>query len=238
MIRGGQCQGSTLAEITVTSFVLTLLMGAVFMMFQLGYRGFKTVTNRQNTHTQLAAVRAALQQDLQMSHYYGLGKVQSDTIKIGDEEITRSALSAVALSDWSDESSFRNLNEFAGTSALLGAPKWDRWIVYRVTHNPQGEMMRHVLMPPDDQAGAQLLRSPGALSSMVNDPNQTRVGWPLASTQRLATNVKDFDVSLDHETRSVSIGLTLESSVAGLRNEPESVKANFYIKPNNTGAVD
>jgi hypothetical protein len=238
MIRGRRQGGSSLAEVTVTTFVLTILMGAVFTMFQLGYRGFKTVTNRQNTHTQLAAVRAALQQDLQMSNYYGLSTVQSDLIKVGDKEVSRSALSAVALSDWNDESSFRNLSEFAATSALLGAPKWDRWIVYRVTHDPQGEMMRHVLIPPTNQNGAQLLRPPDQLSSMVNDPNKTRVGWPLAGTQQLATNVKNFDVVLDQDTRSVSISLTLESSESGLRNEPESVKANFYIKPHNTGAVD
>jgi hypothetical protein len=238
MMRRVPQAGSTLAEIAVTTLVLTLLMGTVFTMFQIGYRGFRTVTHRQNTHTQLAAVRASLQQDLQMSNFYGLAKVQSDPVTIQKDEVTRSALSAVALSDWSDESSFRNLNEFAGTSAVLGAPKWDRWVVYRVTHNPQGELMRHVLDPPSDQRGTQLLRAPDQLPSMVNDSNPTRVSWPLANTQRLARQVRDFDVALDHQTRSVSISLTIQSTKAGLKGRPETVQANFYIKPHNTGAVD
>ena len=235
MILRKSTQGSTLAELAVTSFVLTLLMGIVFMIFQAGYNGFQTVTDRQNAHTQLSAVRAALQQDLQMTDFYGLAALESTPIAVEGKEVARSALSAPALADWSDEKAFANLSDFGGGSAYLGAPRWNRWVVFRVTHNPQGELMRHVLSS-DGQEGAQLLRAPDQLPAMVSDANQTRTGWPLLGTQRLASNVADFDVALDPEARGVSICLTIQSQKP--KGEPEAVRANFFIKPHNTGAVD
>lgn len=236
MIRRRTELGSTLAELAVTSFVLTLLIGTIFLIFQAGYSGFQTVTDRQNAHTQLSAVRAALQQDLQMTDYYGLAVANSTPIAVNGKDVVRSTLSAPALADWSDEKAFSNLSDFGGVSAYLGAPRWNRWVVFRVTHNPQGELMRQVLSP-DGQEGPELLRAPSQLPAMASDANQTRTGWPLAGTQRLAAQVSDFRVTLDPEARGVSISLTI-CGKAKAKGEPEAVRANFFIKPHNTGAVD
>lgn len=229
MARGKR--GSSLAEFTIATFVFSLLLTTVFLLFGTGSRGFQSINERQDAQSQLSAVRAALQTDLQVTHFYGIFSREANSITVGEETISRDGLSCVALDSWAIGSNFGD----------AGTPLWNRWVVYRVTQEENGQLMRHVIEAGPGETGLALLKEPALLFTMVNDANPSRVGWRdvgLSGTQGIAQNIKDFKVTLDQKARAVDIKIQIRKESSKPNAKPEQVGANFFIQPHNTGPID
>lgn len=222
-------RGNTLAEVIVSMFVFVLILGLVFLLFGIGSRGFRTMETRQTAQNQLAAVRASLQRDLQVSHFYGVHLDDGGSFTVDGVSHPRHALSAVGLSDWDDPS---KVDE-------VGVPIWDQWVVYRATNKEKAEFMRHVVLPEAGQTGRRLLRSADRLSDLVatvvtHDPSWDRV----SSSQILARGVRGVKAALDGSERAVQIEVTLEQQTDPKNPKPDVITAVFYIKPHNTVPTD
>lgn len=156
-MRRPRSPGTTLIELLISMGILLLVLGAVFLLFAIGSRGFRTVEARQGAQNQLAAVRAALQRDLQLSHFYGMGLAENTSFTVGGESRPRHALSAVQLGDW----------EAPASRDMFGIPNWDRWVVFRVTNEAQGQLVRHLIEPAGGQRGRALLRPADGLAQLA-----------------------------------------------------------------------
>lgn len=203
-----------------------LLLGTVFMLFAIGSRGFRTVEARQGAQNQLAAVRASFQGDLQVSHFYGIHLDSSNTIPVAGTEQPRDAISAVALSDWESRDAF-------------GVPDWDQWVLYRVTYEEQGQLLRHVVAPEPGQHGRALLRAADGLPALARSVAPYNPAWDKVSPpQVLARGVRSLSAHLDQQQRAIEIAVTVEQKTAVENAKPDVVTATFYIKPHNTVPTD
>lgn len=218
-----------MAELLITTVILAFIFASIFLLFGVGSRGFHTVTNRQDTHNQLGAVRASLQADLQVTHYYGIGLVETFSRVVAGETLERDALSAVALEDWQSNTA----------ADLYGVPQWQHWVVYRVTQEDSGRLLRHICQPPTGLSGRELLQAPANLALWANSSSLSEPSWANLSPPRvLAERVKSFDVKLQDETRALEIQLALQSRPPLDKGRGELVTANFYIQPHNTVPID
>lgn len=225
----GLPRGATLVELIVSMLVFGLLMSMIFLLFGVGSRGFRTVEARQGAQNQLASLRASLQNDLQVSHFYGIFCREEGTRRIHGVDYPRHAFSAVALSDWNTP----------GSINAYGLPNWDRWSLYRVTNVDQGELVRHLVRPANGDRGRKLLREADriddlALSTEVMNPTWARVSRPSV----LARGVRSLELVRHDRERTVSVKMTVEQVTDPKNPKPDVVTASFYIKPHNTVPVD
>jgi type II secretory pathway pseudopilin PulG len=218
--------GLSLIELLISMTMFGLLLGAVFLLFDVGSRGFRTVESRQGAQNQLAAVRAAVQTDLQVSHFYGIHLDTSNSLFIEGEEEPRHALSAVGLSDWSQRDQF-------------GVPNWDQWVVYRVTHEPEGQLVRHLVSPRGGERGRQLLKPVSNLNQRARTVAPYEVAWgdPVLPNV-LARGVRSLQARLDQEQRAVELALTIVQKTDERDPKPDVITATFYVKPHNTVPTD
>lgn len=206
--------------------VFGLLLGAIFLLFDLGSRGFRTVERRQTAQNQLAAIRAAFQSDLQVSHFYGVHLNTANTFLVAGEQRPRHAVSVVSLSDWDQRDQF-------------GVPNWDQWTVYRVTHEEKGQLARHIVRPDAGQRGRQLLRQADDLDELARTVATYNVAWGNISPPGiLARGVRSLEARLDGQERAVEVAVTIEQKTDHLNPEPDVLTATFYIKPHNTVPTD
>lgn len=209
--------------------LFSLILASIFMLFSIGSRGFRTVTKRQDTHNQLAAIRASVQTDFSVSHFYGISVNELFPRIVNGENRARDSIAVVALEDWNDSASFDD----------FGVPQWDHWAVYRVTQEDLGVLVRHQATPGAGQVGRDLLRPPDNLPLWTNSSQLTNPAWnDLMQPRRLAQRVRSLDVNLDQEAHAVEIEISLEGSPDKQSGHSEVVSAVFYIKPLNTVPTD
>ncbi len=209
--------------------IFGLLLSMVFLLFGISSRGFRTIENRQGGQNQLAAIRASLQQDLQVTHFYGIFCREEGTRRIRGIDYLRHAFSAVAVSDWNSPTSVNN----------YGLPLWNRWTVYRVTNEDEGQLVRHLVRPANGDQGRALLREADRLDDLALSAEVINSSWARVSRPAvLARGVRSFELVRDDTERAVSIKITLEHKTDAHNPKPDVVTASFYIKPHNTVPVD
>lgn len=222
-------RGVTLVELIVSMLVFGLLLSMVFLLFGVSSRGFRTVENRQGAQNQLSAIRASLQQDLQVTHFYGIFRRQEVTRRIGNVNYPREAFSAVALSDWNSP----------GSTNDYGLPNWDRWAVYRVTNEDRGQLVRHLVRPANGERGRALLREADRLADLALSTEVMNSTWARVSSPAvLARGVRSLALDKHDRERAVSIEVTIEQKTDWENPKPDVITASFYIKPHNTVPVD
>ena len=222
-------QGFTLPELMVSMLTFSLITGMVFLLFGISSRGFRTVEARQSAQNQLAAVRAALQRDLQVTHFYGIFQRLGPTRRIDGVEYPRHGFSAVALEDWDRPESVN----------AYGVAAWDRWATYRVTNEDRGQLLRHLIQPRTGGRGRSLLREADGLSALVLSSEVMNSTWSRVSPPSvLARGVRSLEIRKHDTQRAVSIDLTIEQPTDPKNPRPDVLTASFYIKPHNTVPVD
>lgn len=227
--------GSTLAELLVSMGIFGTLLTAVFILFAIGSRGFYRVESQQGVQNQLAAIRASLSTDLELTHYYGIGVRENQTVIDGTSQ-HRDAFSAVALSDWSNFNSSSDYKMDEG----FGMPKWDRWVLYRIASESEGTLVRHILKPSDTLPGRAMLKDADRLTTLADKDEVYSASWGggIENTQVLARSVRSMQVELDLVPRTINITISLVQKAD--KNNPKSnlVKASFLVQPKNSVPTD
>ncbi len=211
--------------------VFGLMLTAVFLLFGVGSRGFHLVERRQIAQNQLAAIRAAVQQDLQTTHFYGIHVDDTTTIKVHGKKQPRNVVSAVSLSDWERDKNFSD----------AGVPLWNQWVVYRVTYEEKGQLVRHVVNPkPGSGRGRTLLRACDGFWDFRKTVAVNGRSWSadVARTQVLARNVRSFAAELVAERRAVGLRVTIEKQSDVRNTKPDVITAQFFVDPHNTVPSD
>ena len=218
--------GFTLIELIISMSMFLLLLGLIFLLFGIGSKGFRTVEARQGAQNQFAAIRSAFQNDLQVSHFYGIRPGPGTSFLIDGVEQRRDSLSAVALSDWEDRDQF-------------GLPDWNEWIYYRVTNEEHGQLVRHIIRPEPGQHGPDLLREADLPASIALSAVPFNPAWgKVKQTQILARDVRAMTAAVDQGERAVEIAVTIEQKTDEKNPKPDVITATFYIKPHNTVPTD
>ena len=195
----------------------------------MGSNGFRAISERQDVQSQISAIRASLQSDLQKTHFYGVFERESLPVTIDSVSISRDGLSCVSLDSWQNSSNFSD----------AGLPQWNQWVVFRVTHEEKGKLIRHVIDPNSGESGLALLKEPLLLATVINESQPSRSAWAdVTGTRNIAENIQDFQVKLDADARSVDITVTIKKDSIKSNLKSESVEANFFIQPHNTGPGD
>jgi type II secretory pathway pseudopilin PulG len=219
-------RGATLIELLISMSMFLLILATVFLLFGIASRGFRTVESRQLAQNQLAAIRASLQTDLQVSHFYGVRVDTSTSFLLKGVEQPRHALSAVALEDWDNRDTY-------------GVPIWDRWVAYRVSNEEKGQLLRHVVLPPAGQTGRALLRPADGLAMLAATVAPYNSAWANISPPLvLARGLRSLQAKLDNEQRAVELSVTIEQKAEGQSAKSDVLTATFYIKPHNTVPTD
>lgn len=220
--------GATLIELLIASGMFLLLLGTIFLLFGLGSRGLQTMEARQTGQNQLAAIRASFQNDLQLSHFYGLDMNGSNSVTIGGKSYRRDAFSAVTRSDWNSPDA----------QDAFGLPNWDQWVVYRSTLQEKGELLRHVVKP-EGENGRRLLRAADQLAMLASASTPYNSAWARVSPpQVLARDIRSLKVHLDDIHRAVEIEVAIEKKVDLKNPKPDVLTTKFYVKPHNTVPTD
>lgn len=210
--------------------LFSLVMTTVFMLFELGRRGLASVEVRQGGSNQLAAIRAAFEADLVPTHFYGITVDSTVTVSVHGVAQPRDAMSLVSLSNW----------DKSGAVSLAGLPRWDRWIVFRVTRQEKGELLRHAVIPKDSQSGRLLLRKADPLSDLAQSPEAFLVGWSgqTMPPQVLARDVRSMKVSLHEDLRAVEVAVTIETQVTPQHPKADVITSTCFVRPKNTVPTD
>ena len=115
-----------------------------------------------------------------------------------------------------------------------GVPNWDQWVVYRVTREEKGQLLRHAVQPAGG-SGRQLLRKADGLDQMAGTVALHDLSWARVSApQILARGVRSLEISLDQQLRGVNFAITLEQPTSPENPKNDVVTATFFIKPHNT----
>lgn len=222
-------RGFTLPELMVSMLTFGMVTGMVFLLFGISSRGFRTIEARQSAQNQLAAVRAALQRDIQVTHFYGIFHRSGPTRRVDGKEYRRDGFSAVALEDWDSPTSVN----------AYGVAAWDRWAVYRVTNEDRGQLLRHLASPRTGARGRSLLREADGLANYLLSAEVMNASWSRISPPSvLARGVRAFEIRKHDRQRAVSVDLTIEQATDPKNPRPDVLTASFYIKPHNTVPVD
>lgn len=197
--------------------IFSLFIGGMFAIFSRGYQAFHFLSARQSVQGELLRLKAVMGSDFGKTHYRSVGSFQRD-ITLGDEEVSRDIACCLALDDWTDPDNFRDPTSI---------PLWNRYIVYRSSLEPEGQLERLVVAPEGEV--------PFRVRPMLDLDD---FDAPIKSEKVLSSKVKSFDCRVEGYLQKVIVTLVIVDGGGkrGLdsQDSKESFKAEFSWLPHNT----
>ncbi len=215
--------GFTLIEMVVVTALLLIISGITFMLFTMGTRGYRHAVARTGAVGDLHAFNRLAGRDLTMTHIYS-SKSRSRDVSTSRGTARRDGVCMVGLSDWGADSSFQ---------PATGLPKWDRWIIYYATREPEGRLVR---LEFERGAPYYPLEPISNLNDWMVEDLNTLPGDTRVTT--VCQNVHAFEVETDEYQRLISLHITLYNK-AGKRmgsdqQIEELLEARLEVTPMNS----
>ena len=185
-----------------------LLMIMVFAFFEFGTRSFYLSTMRQGVQADALRVITGLQTELKRTNRGTVSTAdRTCPVTINGRQPDRDGVSIGGLKDWTDRS---NGNNFDLNS---GQPKWNRYIIYYATVNPEAGTIYRLSVDPNPAPEAPLPIDPLELQALVNDdPNLNLFDGATPGYVLLSENVEEFRVVRDEpEPGAFEVSLKLRS---------------------------
>lgn len=216
-------RGITLIEVIVVSALLLVISAVTFMLFTMGTRGYLHAVARTGAVGDIHTLNRVAGRDLSLTHIYST-RSHSRTVSTPRGNARRDGLCLVGMADWGADSAFET---------ATGLPKWNRWIVYYATSEPEGRLMRvefdrgapfYPLEPLSDL-------DPWMAEDPATLPGDTRVTI-------LCQNVHSFEVNSDEYQRLISLNLKLYNRagkrMASEHQVEEFLEAQLEVSPMNS----
>lgn len=205
---------------------LTFIFGIVFLLFSYGHQGYDLLDTRQGVQVGTLAAKSSLAQDFSYSHFDSVAVVEGSL-----DEKRRDVVCALALSNWNDAANF----------TPVGAPQWDRFVVYHVSSQESGALIRTELdakpLLGDLTFGVHPL-PPGPMGLMGQSSLPAEFEPHLLNRRLIVGDVKEFACKVDETRQLLQIRLKLfaQSGVSptGAKRVKEGAEAVFEFDPVNT----
>lgn len=212
-----QYRGMSLPELLLALAVFSVFIGVMFHLFQQGYQAFGFLSARQSLQGQALRLKMVLSDDLTKTNFRSFGTLERTTVVDG-ETVSRDDACCLTLSDWTQDDNF---------SEVGGIPKWDRYLVYQTTLNPEGKFDR-LLVTPSDPLPLRI-RPLGSFDGELDGVIQRTA---------LAENIHSFEVRADRLLQRIDVRVVL-LKIGGKRGLDESAtresfEAAFRFTPRNT----
>lgn len=192
-------RGTTLLEALVACSVLSLMLIALFALFNVGTRMFQLSVTRQGLEGEARRVNAWLEKDLRKT-------VASSTL-LETSRPKRHGLCCPTLARW----------DLAGSySAQSGLPDWDRYLGYYATlQQPTGRLLR-CLYHPGPAKAHQPWAAFDPLAHLREDP---KLNSNQESYQTLADDVQELTFGTDGKMLLVKLILEKQGKTTEMRLE-------------------
>ncbi|MEW6282751.1 MAG: prepilin-type N-terminal cleavage/methylation domain-containing protein [Candidatus Eremiobacterota bacterium] len=220
--------GFSLPELIVAMFILGMLLGILFVVFNMGSRSFQGLVVRQGIQSEARRVSALLRKDLTATHFNGTSVL--DRIDGAGQE--RDALSIPTVNNWSDPGNFDQFQK----------PQWNRYLVYYATvddtekNPPLGDPNRGQLFRKQIDPGATMVfpLPYGNLGGALSSP--TAPAGDFETFKLLTSNVESFaaEKSLADEMVRVRLVLRQPTRSPGQSQEVEKFEIFVEMHPENT----
>ncbi len=216
--------GFTVAESLVSIFAFIFILGSVFLLFSISYRGFVLSQTRQDIQNEVLRARQWLEQDFSLTHLGSIGILPRQFSSYG-ESVSRDAVCALTVSEWSDD------NNFFPT----GLPRWNRYVIYYATQESSGRLIRQVI-DPQGMDPPLIIRPYPKLYSV--QPIESLDPTEIVSSRQLASDVVEFSCRLDLREQSLWQVLKVRKrggrATQGLKQTDQVIEATFRWDPLNT----
>ena len=216
-------------EALTTLLIFILFSGALFIIFQIGSRGFELSVARQGVQNDARRLGLYVDKELRSSNLisFVVQDGPNRRVNLDGKSVHRDALCFVSVKDW-------RATTFDPVSI---EPNWDCYIIYYATkEEPHGRLIRAVVEPNKVSAAPwnRFLRNPDRY--IEDDPS--RNGSRQLSYRVLASNVAEFRCSASAGLGHVNLRLRLREntskfSASGAR-EGSTFELKYEVTPNNT----
>jgi hypothetical protein len=213
----------SLIETVLACALLAVSVAVLFSTFELGSRSFRFGTTRQGLQNSAKRVLASLDTDIRRSDF-------SRIATLARAMMGGSSRDGVCLPGLSNPSA-------AGAfDVVTGLPRWDRYVVYYSTSEPEGgRLLRQVLQPPGAPY-ASPLRSFSEASNLNDVPANNAPN--VLRTQQLTDGVEQFSVRPDGRLQVLRVELLLRARggrrPGSQKQTDESLQLVWELQPENT----
>ena len=220
-------RGFSLLEMILSTLMLGLLTGMLFLAFRDGTRAFNNLNLRQGLEGEARRCSNVLEQQLRQSDLSCCEAINTPSrqrLGVSGATISRDGVSYVTLSNWWDSTLFSS----------QGRPQWNQYeVIYATLYNP-GQLVRQIYRPPGSPYQMSL---PGftALAMLNDDPADNTAA---RETHILSKSVEDFQIAVDGSQASLDIRLILTDRqplrAGSNRASQERLQMDLTLKMNNT----
>lgn len=213
-----------------------VLSGLIFSFFSYGVRSFQQVNSKHGLQMDALRVIESLQTELKRS---ALGSVTlrndgSRRVEIDGEMVSRDVINFATLQNWQDRTNSLNFD------LQTGVPKWNRYLTFYATTEPEGQLIRHRVDPnPPPETPLPILRDEFALL-YFNDPMTNIYDGARPQYLALAKNIHEFSIERPLGEGSFQVRLKLKerhtaSPQSGLqRRTHDYYELALTIRPENS----
>jgi hypothetical protein len=226
-------RGFSQLELLIAMGILTLLLGAVFAVFEVGSSGYRLGNTRLDLQSDLRRVSAALRTDIRESSFPTFSSLDRQTVVLADPALPAKGTLSVRRDGMACNSI--QPNTAARYAADTGLPRWDCYALYLATlEEPEGQLIRALVRDDSPGVSAIPLENWGpayltypAIPNVVDD-----------NVKQLTGQLLEFAVELQQSDQLVSVRVRLRGRGGRLEMGRKSVvqvlEANIVLRPANT----
>lgn len=217
-------RGLTLLEVMVVALLLAFVIGATFMLFAFGTKGFHQAVARQGVVGQTRGIGVRLRADVEVTHLYSLSIVPRTWILADGTTVRRDGFAFAAMDDWNSPANFQ---------ATSGFPIWNRYVVWYATQGESGSLVRQLIDPGSPFTIPVPYAALG--SNLDDDPLGNS---DLEQSKILSKDVLSLEVRMDEIRQLVYVDLKMRKrglrTVQGAGEMDEVHQAVFSLRALNT----
>ncbi len=229
-------RGFALIEVIVASALFMVLSGLIFSFFSYGARSFQHVNSKHGLQMDALRVIESLQTELKRS---ALGSVtlRNDSTRaalVDGETVSRDVVNFATLQSWQDRTNSINFD------LQTGVPKWNRYLTFYATTEPEGQLIRHRVDPnPPPETPLPISRDDFA-SLYYDDPSVNLFDGARPQYIALCKNVHEFSIERPLGESSFLVHLKLKErhtsspQYGGQRRAYDYYELALTIRPENS----
>ena len=215
-------RGQTLLETILAMSLLMMVVAAIFSVFDLGQGSFHLSVMRNDLQNQGRGALVWLERDVIQTALSNLAVADGPARSVNGS--ARHAVCVTGLDDWTEPANF---------DPVSGLPRWNRYLVYYATTEPEGRLIRLEVSLASNINGAWS----DFVNYLDNDPESMSLpsGYVLEGYRVLARDVREFRLAPEDETLLFELQLRRREAarMTGSEARDETLELHLEATPLN-----